>query len=73
MHHQRLMREVNDRIAEFARRVEDGDDTFDFLCECGDPQCAATVKMALDDYPKRASAGWVLAEEHYPSPEQQVA
>jgi hypothetical protein len=67
------MREVNDRIAEFAPRFDGGGQPFDFLCECAEVECVATVTMTLDDYTKRAGAGWVLVEGHSASSEQQVA
>lgn len=41
-------REVNERIAENAKRFEAG--STEFICECGDPQCTERVEATLDDY-----------------------
>jgi len=41
-------REVNERIAENARRFDAGET--EFICECGDPQCTERVEATIDDY-----------------------
>jgi hypothetical protein len=43
-----VFREVNEAIARTAERFDDGD--ADFVCECGDPDCAERVVATLDDY-----------------------
>jgi hypothetical protein len=53
--HQRLRREVNERVAEVNRQFAIGDAhpgsmTILVLCECGDPTCTATQEMTLDEY-----------------------
>jgi hypothetical protein len=41
---------VNDEILNLATRFEDGITLFEFVCECGDPQCVGLVKMTLAEY-----------------------
>lgn len=41
-------REVNEAIARTAERFES--DEADFVCECGDPECADRVTADLDEY-----------------------
>jgi hypothetical protein len=41
-------REVNERIAENARRFESG--STEFICECYDPQCTHRVEATLAEY-----------------------
>jgi hypothetical protein len=41
-------REVNERIAENARRFEAGSTAF--ICECDDPQCTERVEATLEEY-----------------------
>jgi hypothetical protein len=41
-------REVNERIAENARRFEAGET--EFICECGDPQCIERVDATIEQY-----------------------
>ena len=41
-------REVNERIAENARRFDAG--STEFICECGDPQCTNRVEATLEEY-----------------------
>ena len=48
-------REVNERIAENARRFESG--STEFICECGDPQCTDRVEATLDEYEDVRSHG----------------
>jgi hypothetical protein len=43
-----LFRDVNERIAESARRF-DADDA-EFVCECADPECTERVPASLDEY-----------------------
>jgi hypothetical protein len=43
-----LFREVNERIAESAKRL-DADDA-DFVCECADSTCTDRVAATLDEY-----------------------
>ena len=50
-----LFREVNERIAETAERV-DADDA-EFVCECADPECASRVEAELDTYEEVRSDG----------------
>lgn len=41
-------REVNERIAENARRFEAG--STEFICECDDPRCTERVEATLVEY-----------------------
>jgi len=61
---QRLLREVNDRVADVGR--EEHLDNLDFLCECGREDCFASLTMSLAEYTRTAEAGFILAEGHDP-------
>jgi hypothetical protein len=43
-----LVREVNDRIYEVLQKL--GSEDGDFLCECGEEECAETVQITLREY-----------------------
>jgi hypothetical protein len=43
-----LMREVNDRI--YTVLAESGAEDGDFLCECGEEDCAEPVQLTLREY-----------------------
>jgi hypothetical protein len=49
-----LHREVNERIAEMEKSADapwpTDDETFEFLCECGDDTCDLHVRIALPAY-----------------------
>jgi hypothetical protein len=49
-----LLREVNDRVEEVAQEFDraevHADGQTDFLCECGDDECTATVRMTVTEY-----------------------
>jgi hypothetical protein len=51
---QMLIREVNDRIADIFAETEDffvGEDSFtEFLCECSNAHCTATLPISLLEY-----------------------
>ncbi len=57
-------REVNERIAENARRFESG--STEFICECGDPQCTHRLEASLDEYEdvREDGATFMLAPGH---------
>ncbi|HEY2074304.1 MAG TPA: hypothetical protein VGG88_12075 [Gaiellaceae bacterium] len=57
-------REVNERIAENARRFDAG--TTDFICECDDPMCTERVEATLDEYEDVRADGtrFLLAPGH---------
>ena len=59
-----LFREVNDRIAELLERawpIAPGD----FLCECGEGDCARRVTIALPDYRALRGRGLcIVAHDH---------
>jgi hypothetical protein len=44
-----LFREVNERIEEINAVLEGAED-HDFLCECGDDDCTAPIRMTLEEY-----------------------
>lgn len=43
-----LFREVNERVREVSPGA--GDETTDFLCECGDEDCTEVVPLRTDEY-----------------------
>lgn len=47
-----LLREVNERIEEVGKRLQvlSDDDSLDFRCECGRPECQAFVSMTAGEY-----------------------
>lgn len=59
-----LFREVNERIAESARRF-DADDA-EFVCECADPACTKRVPATLAEYEdvRDDGATFLLARGH---------
>ena len=54
-HTEALFRDVNERIAESAKRF-DAEDA-EFVCECSDPDCADRVPATLDAYEEVRSDG----------------
>lgn len=64
---QRLLREVNNRIAEIGG--EERLDKLDFFCECGSEDCVAGVEISVEDYAQTAEASFILADGHDPSQE----
>ena len=59
-----LFRDVNERIAESARRFES--EEAEFVCECSDPSCIHRVPASLDAYEHVRSDGvrFLLAPGH---------
>jgi hypothetical protein len=59
-----LFREVNERIAETAERLDA--DSVEFQCECANAQCTERVEAELDDYEHVRSDGatFLLAAGH---------
>ncbi len=59
-----VFREVNERIAELAQRLDSSDTTF--LCECADPACAERIEVTLDEYEHARERGttFLLAPGH---------
>lgn len=57
-------REVNERIAENARRFDAG--STEFICECDDPRCTERVQATIGEYEKVRSDGarFLLAPGH---------
>lgn len=47
-----LFRDVNDRVKEIdeAHGAQAADDTWDFLCECGDPSCTEALSLTRPAY-----------------------
>jgi hypothetical protein len=50
-----LFRDVNERIAESAKRFDSEEATF--VCECADQQCAERVDATLDEYERTRADG----------------
>jgi hypothetical protein len=61
-----LLREINERVADFARSHDDENAVYGFLCECGEPSCAEIVRLAVTAYVEWANQGLVVAEGHRP-------
>jgi hypothetical protein len=61
-----LFREVNDRIREISDSFGEEDATYDFLCECSDPQCTKRVVLTRAEYQEVRSdaARFVVAKGH---------
>jgi hypothetical protein len=59
-----LFRDVNERIAESARRFEAA--STEFVCECSDPSCTARVEATLGEYERIRGDGttFLLAAGH---------
>jgi hypothetical protein len=59
-----VFREVNERIAENARRFDAG--STDFICECADPRCTERVEATLEEYERVRANGarFLLAPGH---------
>jgi len=57
-------REVNERIAENARRFDAG--ATEFICECDDLQCSERVEITLEEYERVRADGtrFLLAPGH---------
>lgn len=61
-----LFREVNERIQEVADQFGAGEGTYEFLCECSDPECGERVALTREEYESvRADARrFVVAKGH---------
>jgi hypothetical protein len=58
-----LLREVNDRVAATDPPGHVSFE-FDFLCECGDANCVAVVRMRLAEYFERREHGPIVMDGH---------
>jgi hypothetical protein len=60
---QRVMRDVNERIADISRHQQA--DESEFLCECGREDCLTTIQVNLSDYEDaRGRNCFILATGH---------
>jgi predicted Zn-ribbon and HTH transcriptional regulator len=60
-----LLAEVNARVRELAESQSGGTATWDFRCECGDPDCSRPVPLTVAEYELlRAGGSPILAEGH---------
>jgi hypothetical protein len=61
-----LFRDVNERIREISDTFGQKDATYDFLCECSDPECAERVVLtpAEYEYVRADSTRFVVAKGH---------
>jgi hypothetical protein len=67
-HTEALFRDVNERIAESAKRFASPDAAF--VCECADPECADRVHATLADYEQvRSDATHFLLVPGHENPE----
>jgi hypothetical protein len=60
---ERLLREVNDRIAE-AARIFGAERPVVFMCECGSRACMGSVELTLDEFASRGEHGPIVAVGH---------
>jgi hypothetical protein len=76
-----VLREVNERIAEKtsdleARGLATADDTSEYLCSCGRPDCEASIKLTLREFQEahaRDDHFIVVPGHHVPAIEDVVA
>lgn len=61
-----LFRDVNERIREISDTFGQKDSTYDFLCECSDPECAERVVLTASEYEfvRADSTRFVVAKGH---------
>lgn len=61
-----LFREVNERIREISDSFGQEDATYDFLCECSDPDCTQRVVLTRAEYEnvRAESTRFVVAKGH---------
>jgi hypothetical protein len=61
-----LFRDVNERIREISDTFGQRDATYDFLCECSDPECAERVVLTAAEYEhvRADSTRFVVAKGH---------
>ena len=61
-----FFRDVNERISEVANALGDGQDTYEFLCECSDPTCTQRIELTRAEYEHVRAEGtrFVLAPGH---------
>jgi hypothetical protein len=45
-----LFREVNERIEAMQKALDPGDQTAEFICECGNPACTEHIPMTMRQY-----------------------
>ena len=67
-----LFRDVNERIAETARRF--GADDASFVCECDDPSCTHRIHTELEEYEEVRSDGaqFLVVDGHVNDDVEQV-
>jgi hypothetical protein len=67
-----LFRDVNERIAESARRF--GADDASFVCECDDPTCTHRIHTELEEYEEVRADGaqFLVVEGHVNGEVEQV-
>jgi hypothetical protein len=60
-----LFRQVNERIEEINEELGDGGDS-DFLCECGNDDCTAPIRLTLAEYEevRRNPTHFAIARGH---------
>jgi hypothetical protein len=61
-----LFRDVNERIREISDTFGQKDSSYDFLCECSDPECAERVVLTSAEYEfiRADSTRFVVAKGH---------
>jgi hypothetical protein len=61
-----LFREVNERIDDVGSQLGGQDTTYEFLCECSDPECVERVSLTIAQYRRLRSRPvlFVLVKGH---------
>ena len=68
-------RDINDRLEQGLRHVDHGEGLQEFLCECGDRNCEAHIRLSFDEYEavRRDSRRFAVVPGHvYPETERVV-
>lgn len=60
-----FFRQVNEKIREVAERLQ-GEQQYEFLCECADPSCTERIELTRDEYEtvREKPTRFVLARGH---------
>ena len=61
-----FFREVNERIGDIADRLGGDDETYEYLCECANPECTERIELTAAEYENVRGDGarFVLAPGH---------
>ena len=68
-------RDINERLEAGLRQVRHNPEQLEFICECGDRECEATVRLSFEEYEavRRDSRHFVVVPGHlFPEAERLV-